>query len=213
MLAPIREHVNLHKPAEPQEIIDLTNAVISKTQELCKTIGSDGGLLAVLEIRRIIANIEASIRFGLKGSDWTKAAEAAQKYTAAITMAGIGNSQVLDEAFDKAKRDLPWTVEKLRVIWPDYPQHRRRGIFVEPTTKTISSSVGAAYSDDVAPTELCSFLNRQATKMSALTGFSQKGESSAGSLKTHAPGFAGRAFIFRRVKFLGKANGASGLPP
>jgi hypothetical protein len=38
-------------------------------------------------------------------------------------------------------------------------------------------------------------------------------ESSAGSLKIGATGFAGRAFIFRRVKFLGKANGASGPPP
>jgi hypothetical protein len=58
-------------------------------------------------------------------------------------------------------------------------QRRRRGIFVESRYKTISSSVGAAYPDDVAPTELDSFLNRQATQMSALTGFSKNGKSSA----------------------------------
>jgi hypothetical protein len=52
----------------------------------------------------------------------------------------------------------------------DTPQRRRRGIFVEPSAEIISSPIGAAYSDDVAPTELCSFLNRKATKMSALTG-------------------------------------------
>jgi hypothetical protein len=55
----------------------------------------------------------------------------------------------------------------------------------------LSSSVGAAYSGDVAPTELGSFWNRQTTKMSALTGFSKNGESFAVPLKIRAPGFAG----------------------
>jgi hypothetical protein len=38
-------------------------------------------------------------------------------------------------------------------------------------------------------------------------------ESSAVPLKIGATGFAGRGFIFRRVKFLARANGASGPPP
>jgi len=57
-------------------------------------------------------------------------------------------------------------------------QRRRRVIFVAQT-QTKYRPVGAAYSapipDDVAPTELDLFMNRQATKISALTGFSQIG--------------------------------------
>ena len=38
-------------------------------------------------------------------------------------------------------------------------------------------------------------------------------ESFAGPLKIRATGFAGRTFIFRRVKFLATANAGSGPPP
>jgi hypothetical protein len=64
-------------------------------------------------------------------------------------------------------------------------------MFVEHPSQKFASSVGVAYSDDVAPAELCLFLNRQATKMSALTGFSRKREPFAVPLKIRAPGFFG----------------------
>jgi len=44
-----------------------------------------------------------------------------------------------------------------------FPLHTEHRCFVEPQSKQNSSPVGAAYSGDVAPTELGSFLNRQTT--------------------------------------------------
>ena len=81
-------------------------------------------------------------------------------------------------------RDLPWTVEKLRVIW-------RSGVSAERRHLKISGNI-------------CSGLP---------TRRYEEVESSAVPLKIRALGFAGPAFTFRRVKFLARADGASGLPP
>jgi hypothetical protein len=81
-------------------------------------------------------------------------------------------------------RDPPWTVEKLRVIW-------RSGVSAERRHLKTSGNI-------------CGGLPRRRY---------EEGESSAGSLKIGATGFAGRTFIFRRAKFLAKADGASGPPP
>jgi hypothetical protein len=50
-------------------------------------------------------------------------------------------------------------------------QRRRRGIFVEPQPKHNSSPVGAAYSDDVAPTELLFVFELLIYKDVSPTGF------------------------------------------
>jgi hypothetical protein len=59
-----------------------------------------------------------------------------------------------------------------RIFWDfqmNRPKRHRRDIFVETKANKTSSPVGAAYFNDVAPTELC-FLNRQ-TKDASPTGF------------------------------------------
>ena len=84
-------------------------------------------------------------------------------------------------------RDLPWTVEKLRVIGRTL-LNAIGGHLCRNQHQQNTSPVGAANSANVAPTELGSFWNRQATKLSALTGFSRKGESSAVPVKLRAPG-------------------------
>jgi hypothetical protein len=58
------------------------------------------------------------------------------------------------------------TLPAQNFIWADtFPQHRRRGIFVDYIRKSSSSPVGAAYSDDVAPTELGNISGSRATKI------------------------------------------------
>jgi len=81
-------------------------------------------------------------------------------------------------------RDLPWTMEKLRVIL-------RSGVSAERRHLKISGNI-------------CGGLP---------TRRYEEEEPSAVPLKIGAPGFAGRTFIFRRAKFLATANGASGPPP
>ena len=81
-------------------------------------------------------------------------------------------------------RDLPWMVEKLRVIWHSGVSAERRHLKIG---RKVCGGLPTRRYEEV--------------------------ESSAGSLKIRAAGFAGRAIIFRRAKFLAKANGASGLPP
>jgi tetratricopeptide (TPR) repeat protein len=112
LLAPIREHVKKHFSLDSQEMELLTNAIISYAENNCREIGSKEGLLAVQKIRPIMANIEASIQFGLKGQNWMKAAQATQKLTAAFTLAGIGDQHLLDCAYEKAKTEAATNVNQ-----------------------------------------------------------------------------------------------------
>jgi len=65
------------------------------------------------------------------------------------------------------KRLSSWTAAALC----RFPQHRRRGIFVESNPKPKQAPLGAAYSDDVAPMELGMISSPDATTIPALTGF------------------------------------------
>ena len=108
MLAPIREHINRHSDDSPDKS-QLTDAMILYALENCSEIGSGErgreGLAAIRRIRPIIENIETSIRYGLKGTNWRRAATAAQKFAATITLACIGDPKILDEAYEKAVKE------------------------------------------------------------------------------------------------------------
>jgi tetratricopeptide (TPR) repeat protein len=79
--------------------------VIKYAEINCQQIGSYKGRIALGHLRGVVANFEASIRYALKGPYWLRAATAAFWYASAVTLGCIGDPSVIDDAYEKAKRE------------------------------------------------------------------------------------------------------------